>query len=253
MQLSCHRNFLFTLVLICVASFATSALAETKEAAPIRVLLTYGGHGFQEAKFFQMFDKMPGIKVTRVDLRKEANALKPGIEKDYNVIVRYDMTRTKTTESQKENMTKLLDTGIGLVAIHHSIGSHSDWAGYREMIGGAYLFSPIKVGDKKYSKSKFSHGEMDVKVENKKHPITAGIKNFRIRDEMYKNCYLATTKNVLLTTNHPKCDKPLLWTIPNKKANVCYFMLGHDNKAWAHPAYPKLLLNAIRWAAKKSS
>jgi hypothetical protein len=32
-------------------------------------------------------------------------------------------------------------------------------------------------------------------------------------------------------------------------ARCCYLLLGHDARAWGNPAYPKLLLNAIRWAA----
>ena len=68
--------------------------AEQMRAIPagkIRVLLTYGGHGFEQQPFFALFESIPDLEVTRAELPKQAELLKPGLEKQFDVIVRYDM------------------------------------------------------------------------------------------------------------------------------------------------------------------
>ncbi len=71
--------------------FSPAAGAEQPAAKKIRVLLTYGGHDFEEKPFFAMFDALPDVQYTKAPLPQSAGLLKPGLEKDYDVIVRYDM------------------------------------------------------------------------------------------------------------------------------------------------------------------
>ncbi len=54
---------------------------------------------------------------------------------------------------------------------------------------------------------------------------------------------------MLLTTGHPKGNSQIAWTTKYKNSPVFYLQLGHDSKAWINPNYPKLLINAIQWAA----
>jgi len=41
-------------ICVMVAGFARAAEAPAPQARPIRVLLTYGGHGFEEKEFYAM-------------------------------------------------------------------------------------------------------------------------------------------------------------------------------------------------------
>jgi type 1 glutamine amidotransferase len=131
--------------LFITALLATIATAE--ENKPIRVLLTYGGHGFQQKEFFAFWDALPGVKYTTCELPKQADMLKPGLEKEYNAIVTYDMVKGFTPEQQKA-FTNLLNTGIGLVSTHHSLGAHDTWSEYTKIIGGKYMFKPTTIDDK---------------------------------------------------------------------------------------------------------
>ena len=85
--------------LFITALLATIATAE--ENKPLRVLLTYGGHGFQQKEFFAFWDALPGVTYTKCELPKQADMLKPGLEKEYDAIVTYDMVKGFTPEQQK--------------------------------------------------------------------------------------------------------------------------------------------------------
>jgi type 1 glutamine amidotransferase len=178
--------------------------------------------------------------------------LKPGLEKEFDAIVLYDMVKGFTPE-QQQAFTDLFKAGIGLVATHHSLGAHATWPEYMKIIGGKYVFKAETIDGKEQGKSNFAHDqEVNVSIADKEHPITKGLTSFTIHDETYGNCYVAPGVHVLLTTDHPKCTREMAWTTQYGNSRVCYLMLGHDNQAWVNPNYKELILRAIRWSAGKN-
>ncbi len=227
------------------------AAGAEQPAKKIRVLLTYGGHDFQEKPFFAMFDAMSDIQFTKAPLPQAAGFLKPGLEKDYDVIVRYDMVE-KFTPDQEKAFVALLHRGIGLVALHHNLCAHRQWDEYTKIIGGKYCFGVYQEGDKKFGPSAYEHdNDLNVAVADHQHPITRGLADFAIRDEVYNHCYVSPNVDVLLTTNHPKNNPQIAWAHEYGKSRVFYFQLGHDSQAWKNAAYPEILDRGIRWAAGK--
>jgi uncharacterized protein len=220
-------------------------------AKKVRVLLTYGGHDFEEKPFFQMFDALADIQYTKAQLPQSSGLLKPGLEKDYDVIVRYDMVPKFTPEEEK-NFVALLRRGIGLVALHHNLGAHPQWPEFTKIIGGRYCLGTYDDGGKKFGPSAYEHDQdMEVAVADPAHPITRGLADFAIHDEVYSHCFVAPDVHILLTTNHPKNDPAIAWTHEYGKSRVFYFQLGHDSQAWTNPAYPEILARGVRWAAGK--
>jgi uncharacterized protein len=246
------KSFLASFSLVAfVLAFSPAVGAEPAPTAKIRVLLTYGGHDFEEKPFFAMFDALRDVRYTRAPLPESAGLLKPGLEKDYDVIVRYDLV-AKFTPAQEKAFVKLLQRGIGLVALHHNLGSHGQWPEYTKILGGKYCFSVYEDGDKKFGPSGYEHDQdLAVAVADRQHPITRGLADFAIHDEVYNHYYVAPEVRVLLTTNHPKNDPKMAWTHEYGKSRVFYFQLGHDSQAWKNPVYPEILSRAIRWAAGK--
>ena len=168
------RLFALTAISTCLMIAACSSTAAAQEPAKvkIRVLLTYGGHGFEEKQFFAMFDSFPGIVYTKAPMPKAADLLKPGLEKDYDVIVMYDMTPGFTPEQQKA-FVELLNDGIGLVSLHHNLGSHQQWDEFRKIIGGIHIPKVFTVDGKKYGPSGATDDQdISVTVADKDHPIT---------------------------------------------------------------------------------
>ena len=110
----------------------------------VNILIITGGHGFEQAPFFAMFDALPGIEYTKAPLPESADLLKPGLEKEYDAIVMYDMVPGITAE-QQQAFAALLKQGIGVVSLHHNLGAHRDWPEYRKIIGGKFVFKPETI------------------------------------------------------------------------------------------------------------
>jgi type 1 glutamine amidotransferase len=180
---------------------ASARAAEPAGKAKIRVLVTYGGHGFEEKQFWAMLDALPNVEYKKAELPKQADLLKPGLEKDCDVILMYDMVGGISPEQQKA-FVELLDKGIGVVAWHHNMGAHQGWPEFTKIIGGKFFTKPGEIGGAKYGVSGWAHGQdMNVTVADKEHPITKGRRqrviafSFVLRQQRppngRPNCFLA--------------------------------------------------------------
>ncbi len=220
--------------------------------AKIKILLTIGGHDFQQKQFFKMFDNLPGLSYDCIPLPDSASLLRPGLEKKYDAIVRYDMVNGISPEQQLA-FIELLKQGIGLVSLHHNLAAHRDWDEYVNIIGGKYLFEPKLLDGKMLEKSDYSHDQdFLVQVVDSNHPITQGIDDFEIHDETYINYYTSPKPHILLKTDYVNSDAEIAWVKQYEKSPVCYLLLGHDSRAWENPQYVKILSNAIHWVARES-
>jgi type 1 glutamine amidotransferase len=242
-----------SLVLIAAVAAGAALAQEPAAKGKIRVLVTTGGHAFEAEPFYAMFDAMPDVQYTKAELPKDAGLLKPGLEKQYDCIVMYDMSRGITPE-QQQAFKKLLETGIGVVSLHHNLGAYSGWDEFRKIIGGKFCLEDQVIDGKPYKQTPWAHGghlKVHVTEAGKKHPITQGIKDFEIDDETYGIFYTAPGIRVLLTTDNPKNNPDIAWTTRYGKSRVFYLMLGHDKLAYQNPNYRKLVHQGIRWVAGK--
>ena len=248
------KRLLSSLLLLAVAAVCVTPnwAAEPAGKAKIRVLLTYGGHGFEEKQLFAMLDAMPDIQYTKAQLPKpDAGLLKPGLEKDFDVILMYDMVGGIAPEQQKA-FVELLKTGIGVVSWHHNMGANQGWDEFPKIIGGRFFTKPGEMGGKKFGVSGWDHGQdMNVTVVDKEHPITKGVKDFTIHDETYNKYYVAPEVKVLLKTDNPKNDPNIAWVTQYGKSRVFHLMLGHDHLAWDNPNFRQILNQGLHWAAGK--
>jgi len=245
------RYLTSTLLAAVVAALLLAPAAAEPPAAKgkIRVLLTFGGHGFEEKPFFAMFDRMQEITYTKAPMPKAGELLKPGLEKDCDVIVMYDMVG-KITPEQQAAFVELLKQGIGVVSLHHNMGAHHDWPEFTRIVGGKFILKECEIDGQKQPKSGWAHDQvLKVAIADKDHPITRGLKDFEIHDETYCRFYTAPDVKVLLKTDHPKNDPELAWVKDYGKSRVMYLMLGHDGKAYANPNFQEILARGIRWAA----
>lgn len=233
--------------LISVIGWATSTQTApwrpaAKSGDALRVLVVTGGHD-HDADFYSLFND-DGIKAL-VD--PHPGALSGDIRKRVDVLVLYDMLKEMEPNRQK-NLRDFVEGDKGVVVLHHAIGDHINWPWWcEEVVGGRYLFQPA---DGKPASS-YKHDE-DIAVRPVgRHPITNGIRPFRIWDETYKGLWISPKVRVLLETDNPTSDGPVAWISPYEKSRVVYIQLGHDRNAHLNPNYQKLIKNAILWAAGK--
>ncbi len=104
--------------------------------------------------------------------------------KNFNAIVLYDMPM-KITDVQKAKVLTLFGRGVGLVVLHHALVSFQDWPDYERIIGGRWP-QPPKGQPKINDKVGYQHDvEVPVVITDKNHPVTSGLKDVSVRDEIY--------------------------------------------------------------------
>ncbi len=236
--------------MLLVSRAPTQADQPQLEEDHLRVLVVTGGHAYEETQFYDMFAAMPDIKVTRAAYPEAAELLTPSLADKCDVIVFYDMWVKGITPEQQANFVALLNKGVGVVALHHTLAAHQNWPEYQRIIGGRYFTAPRKVDGKELPKSTFQHGvDMKIAIADGQHPITRGMKPFEIHDEAYAGFETDPEATVLLTTNHPKSNKEIAWVKTYGNSRVLYLQLGHDHFAYENPDFARLVARGIRWSA----
>lgn len=209
----------------------------------VRAVVVTGGHGFKEGPFFEMADSLAGVEYVRAD---QGEVFKDIGGWDRDVIVLYNMTKD-ISAIERSNLLKLLEKGVGLVALHHSIASYPHWPEYERVIGGKFFLE----SDYPDRPSGYKHGvEMTMHIEDESHPVVEGLDDYVILDECYNKCSYQTDNHLLVSTEHPDSDRPVAWVRKYANARVCYIMSGHGPEAYSNKSFRRLLANAVRWCGR---
>jgi type 1 glutamine amidotransferase len=238
--------------LMLFAFFPNNFGATVTDDQALRALIITGGHDFEHAAFFAMFQAMPGIQWTEA-VQPTANDLyTPTEAAKYDVLVLYDMVQA-ISEGQKQNLVRLLkEEGKGLVGLHHCIGDYQDWPEFRRILGGRYYLSKQREDGIEYQPGEFLHDQrFTVQIALRTHSITKGLEDFEIDDETYKRFYVNPGVTELLRVNHPKSNPVIGWEHEYGKARVVYIQLGHGPAAYSNSNYRHLVENAIYWASRR--
>lgn len=230
------------LLILCVLTFVSLSASAKK----LNILVVTGGHSFDQKSFFEMFDSFQNISYTEIK-QPEANSQLGTIDpKSFDAVVFYDMPKT-ISEKEKESYHKLLKLGKGLVFLHHSQCSYQEWDDYKNIVGGKYHEEKNTAATSTYQHDV----TFTVQIADPKHPVTRGIKDFEILDEVYGNTEVLPGVTPLLTADHPQSTKIIGWTHQKENSHIVYIQPGHDKNGWFNPNYQKLVKQAITFVAEK--
>jgi len=229
------RTLLSCLILSLFVNFNVSA-------RKLNILIVTGGHDFDRVAFFEMFDSFKEFSYTelvhpqaRLQLGKTALA-------SFDAVIFYDMPATISAE-EKNSYTRLLKAGKGLLFMHHSICAYQDWPEFENIVGGKYY---EKKKDDTFGASSYLH-DVDFKVHiiNSRHLVTKGLKDFNLHDEVYGNLEVLPGSYPLLSTDHPKSNKLIGWTLKRENSKIVFIQPGHDKNSFTNPDYRRLVRQAI--------
>ena len=236
-----------------MAALLSPGLAVQAADPKIRVLIVTGGHGFDKDAFFDVFKSNPHIAFTHAAHGKtNADVYERQDLLSYDAVVLYDMPKN-ITDAQKAEFLSLFDRGIGLVVLHHALVSYQHWPEYERIIGGRYAEEDGKSGVVTPQVGYQHDVNVPVVIVAKAHPITVGMTDFTIRDEIYWGFRTRSDVMPLITTTHPKSGKPLGWTRNEGKSRIVYLQLGHGPEAFANPNYRRLVAQSIQWVARQTA
>jgi len=249
------RNPLVSALLIVCAGSASAAGAATGPT-PIKVLVVTGGHGFRAEPFYQMFQDNPDITYATAAQDKAAEAYDREDLLSYDVVVLYD-SPTTITDAQKARFLSLFDKGVGVIVLHHALLSYQGWPEYERIAGGKYVLDPEKEVDPTVRGSSCWNDPgktgckadvtIPVKIVAKDHPVTAGVSDFTLTDELYLDVHMRPDVVPLAATG----DEVLMWAREQGQSRVVATMLGHGPPAYADPSFRRLLAQSIRWVTRR--
>jgi len=240
------------LCLLCVGLLALTTGAQAQANGKIRLMVVTGGHDFDREAFFSIFQADQGLQYDEFQQPKANEAYVSGKAADYDAILLYDMAQDITEEQQAALVKLLKEQGKGLVVLHHALGSYPKWDEYERIAGGRFCFGQWTLNGKEMPPSTYAHGiRFTVQIINKKHPITKGLTDFEVVDEVYGGFYVAPDVTRLLKVEHPQSGETVGWAHKYGKARVAAIQLGHDATAYNNDSFRKLLARAIRWVARR--
>jgi hypothetical protein len=213
-----------------------------KNADALRVLLVTGGHD-HESSFYGVFE---GHRDLCVNVDPHPVAFRNDLRKSYDVLVLYDTIQTdQLPESHRQNLRDFVESGKGVVVLHHAIADFQQWEWWwKEVVGGRYTLN----AEPGYPASKYLHDVDLVATPKTGHPIVKGLPAMRLFDETYRYVWHREDVQVLLTVSHPTSDADIAWVSPYAKSRVVYIQPGHGRETQESPWYRQLVHNAIAWA-----
>jgi type 1 glutamine amidotransferase len=227
-----------------LATFVGCASPPPHADKKIKVLILTGGHHFKAGPFFKMFLDNPEITFIADQQVKAAEGYDRPDLYTFDVVVLYDAP-TNITDAEKARFLALFDKGIGVVVLHHAYLAYPLWPEFGRIAGGRYIYWTQEITNGVTESIYKSQVRIPVTVVPAPHPITAGMTDFVLTNELYLNLDMAGNSTPLLKTG----DEWVAWYRTEKRSRIVGTILGHD--CYADPNFRKLVAQSIRWAAKR--
>lgn len=238
-----------------VLSSAAPALAQKKNPTGAAVLLLSGGqrehHAYRDQAFY-LANLLEDTGRFRVTICEDAAILETPAMKKYTILAVTADRRDpefKFTKPQQEAILSYVKAGHGYVSIHGGDNAPADWLPeWKEMLGGIYSHTGKPDG-------KAILGSWTARVADSNHPITRGLADFALNDELYMNMQMKEDVKPLLTIEHQGTAWPVAWTYSYGSGKVFHTSLGHRGLGRAgadplrDPNVSKLIVQAFDWLA----
>ena len=161
--------------------------AQKKAPSGAKVYLLSGGqrqhHGYRDQAFY-LAEALENTGRYEVTIGEDAAILETPALRKYDLIIANADRRDpefKYTKAQQEALLDYVRSGHGYVSIHGADNAAADWLPeWKEMLGG--FFSHVGLPDGKVRK-----GSYVVTIVDKSSPITQGLSDFPLKDELYYN------------------------------------------------------------------
>ncbi|MEN1679841.1 MAG: ThuA domain-containing protein [Planctomycetota bacterium] len=148
-------------------------------------------------------------------------------------------------EETKAAFLKFIEGGGGLVVIHAGSSLHYPWDDFQALVGKTWM------------RGKTWHGPKHefLVTPSPDHPITAGVKPFRIFDELWRDMVPMGEFETIATADTSGDKKkqgpqePMLMTTGRGEGRGVNLVLGHDTRSMSNAGFQTLLLRSLEWSA----
>ena len=243
------RSSVFVIALVCIVALSfCNVTGAAEKPAQIRVLLITGDdvdvHPWRE---MSETTREILVEAGKFDVRvcedpyilESETALKA-----YDVIVFTIFSRrvSMLPGQAQENLLNFVKGGKGFFVQHLASASFGKWEEFGKLCGRKWVMGTSGHGPRAVFKAN---------VVNKKHPITAGLEDFDVDDELYAKLQGTDKIDVLVQADSDwsKKTEPLVFTLSYGKGRTVHNAFGHDRKALMTPNVQKIIARGVEWAA----
>lgn len=257
------------LSLACLCLSATAFAADPPHAkkivlvaGPLDASHPAGTHEYEKTvrAFKYCLENAANVRNVRVEAHLKGWPEKPSTLDDADTIVfvssgsdRKETDHPLLVGDRLAVVEKQMKRGCGLCLIHWSTFVPKEKAGDKilEWVGGYFDYQSGPAKNGWYSKIQ----TVTVKATPGRHPITAGIAPFEVKDEFYYNLRFRERDPrlvpVLTVPMKGEGEQTVAWAVERQDGGRGFgFTGGHFFDNWRNDNYRKLALNAILWTAQ---
>lgn len=227
-----------------------SGNAEQSGKLPLCVLLISGNNNHEWQKTSPLFKQiLEDSGYFKVDITEKPDTLKVVDLKNYSDIASnwnaFPASNRQWGEVAEKAIMSFINSGGGFVLFHAASAANYDWPEFQEMLGATW-------GKNTH------HGKIapfEVKISDHQHPITKGMADFTITDELWVDLEQKSGNQILCTAFATASNKgndreePVAICRHQGKGRVFYLVLGHDEAAMQNLGWKTLMLRGAQWAA----
>lgn len=218
---------------------------------PIRVLLMTGQNNHDWKATTPVLVKMiEDAGRFKLEVNKEPWSFGPDAFAECDVVVSNWSVWPKVETDPWSAETKaaflgFIKAGGGLVVIHAGSSTNYEFPEFQALVGKTWMKDETWHGAKHEFEVSFTED----------HPVTNGLKPFKIFDELWRDMVKMGEFEVLANADTSGDSKkqgppaPMLMTTKLGEGRGVNLVLGHDTRSMANPHFQELLLRSIEWAA----
>ena len=229
---------------ICAAIGIAAAAASAQLAPTSRILIVTGGHDYDMASFNAMWAGF-GAAYTVRPLAVGHEVFDDITGWNYDILVFYNHQNpgNSLTARHQENFKALLNRGVGMFVLHHSVAAYPHFPEFEAMAGGKYRSSA-------YYRDTLSTAKIPVKIDvlaaKTGHPLAEGVAaSFSINDEMYYKMAFAADNDVVFKTDIADADGPIAWSRRAGNSRVFATLLGHGPASFSNANFRRMVKNGL--------
>ena len=168
----------------------------------------------------------------------DPNDLNPDKLRAYDALMIY-ANHSKITPEQEKALLDFVAGGKGFLPIHSASFCFQNSLEYIALVGAQF--------------QRHGTGEFTAEIVKPDHPTLKRITPFQVWDETYVHTKHNTDRTVLMERVDADGREPWTWVRTHGKGRVFYTAYGHDERAWSHPMFQRLLRNGIFWVTGRQN
>lgn len=260
-------------------------------SASRRLLTVARGHPYERDAFFNLFQGLDEFDTCHVEQPLAMQCYGPSLCDEYAAIVCYDMPGVDFTRGAapgllapepplQDAFVAMLERGMGMVFLHHSLAAWPGWPEYGRIVGGRFHYQGAEFEGDTWPDSGYRHKVRHRLEVVDSHPVVQGLPSqFEMVDELYLCPVLEARVEPLLRSDydftdqhfysaaravagqmesregwrHPPGSNLVGWLNSYGSSPIVYIQGGDDAEALSNPHYQQLVHNAVRWVSSQAA